>query len=61
MAISNDLLSSTLYSIRDTEVDELYKKVAFLDVESRSSDHYQSKSTAPLHSWLLAMSPFPLL
>ena len=31
MAISNDLLSSTLYSIRDTEVDELYKKVAFLD------------------------------
>jgi hypothetical protein len=31
MAISNDLLSSTLYSIRDTEVDALYKKVAFLD------------------------------
>ena len=31
MAISNDLLSSTLYSIRDSEVDELYKKVAFLD------------------------------
>ena len=31
MAISNDLLSSTLYSIRDTEVDELFKKVAFLD------------------------------
>jgi hypothetical protein len=31
MAISNDLLSSTLYSIRDGEVDELYKKVAFLD------------------------------
>lgn len=31
MAISNDLLSSTLYSIRDTEVDSLYKKVAFLD------------------------------
>lgn len=30
MAISNDLLSSTLYSIRDGEVDELYKKVAFL-------------------------------
>jgi len=31
VAISNDLLSSTLYSIRDSEVDELYKKVAFLD------------------------------
>lgn len=31
MAISNDLLSSTLFSIRDGEVDELYKKVAFLD------------------------------
>jgi len=31
MAISNDLLSSTLYSIRDSEVDELYQKVAFLD------------------------------
>jgi hypothetical protein len=31
MAISNDLLSSTLYSIRDSEVDNLYKKVAFLD------------------------------
>jgi hypothetical protein len=31
MAISNDLLSSTLYSIRDSEVDALYKKVAFLD------------------------------
>jgi len=31
MAISNDLLSSTLYSIRDGEVDELYKKVAFID------------------------------
>ena len=31
MAISNDLLSSTLFSIRDSEVDELYKKVAFLD------------------------------
>tara|TARA_R110000868_G_scaffold31850_4_gene116445 strand:+ start:3195 stop:4205 length:1011 start_codon:yes stop_codon:yes gene_type:complete len=29
--ISNDLLSSTLFSIRDSEVDELYKKVAFLD------------------------------
>jgi hypothetical protein len=31
LAISNDLLSSTLYSIRDGEVDELYKKVALLD------------------------------
>jgi len=31
MAISNDLLSSTLYSIRDGEVDELFQKVAFLD------------------------------
>jgi len=31
MSISNDLLSSTLYSIRDSEVDALYKKVAFLD------------------------------
>jgi hypothetical protein len=32
MAISNDLLSSTLYSIRDGEVDELFKKNAFLDM-----------------------------
>ena len=31
MSISNELLSSTLYSIRDGEVDELYQKVAFLD------------------------------
>lgn len=31
MAISNDLLSSTLYSIRDSEVDELYQKTPFLD------------------------------
>lgn len=31
MPISNDLLSSTLFSIRDSEVDNLYKKVAFLD------------------------------
>ena len=30
MAISNDLLSSTLYSIRDQEVDQLYRKTAFL-------------------------------
>ena len=36
MAISNDLLSSTLYSIRDSEVDELYKKVAFLDGVKKS-------------------------
>jgi len=32
MAISNDLLSSTLYSIRDSEVDQLYRKTAFLDL-----------------------------
>jgi len=31
VAITNDLLSSTLYSIRDGEVDELYKKLPFLD------------------------------
>ena len=31
MAISNELLSSTLFSIRDGEVDELYQRVAFLD------------------------------
>jgi len=31
MSISNELLSSTLFSIRDGEVDELYQKVAFLD------------------------------
>jgi hypothetical protein len=31
MTISNELLSSTLYSIRDGEVDELFRKVAFLD------------------------------
>jgi len=30
MPISNDLLSSTLYSIRDQQVDALYKKNAFL-------------------------------
>mgnify|MGYP001210132836 FL=1 len=35
MAISNDLLSSTLYSIRDGEVDELFQKVAFLDHAKR--------------------------
>jgi hypothetical protein len=32
MAISNDLLSSTLYSIRDSEIDQLYRKTAFLDL-----------------------------
>ena len=32
MAISNDLLSSTLYSIRDGEVDQLFRKTAFLDL-----------------------------
>lgn len=32
MPISNDLLSSTLYSIRDAEVDQLYRKTAFLDL-----------------------------
>lgn len=31
MAISNELLSSTLFSIRDGEVDELFQKVPFLD------------------------------
>jgi len=36
MAISNDLLSSTLYSIRDGEVDQLYQKVAFLDHARKS-------------------------
>jgi hypothetical protein len=36
MAISNDLLSSTLYSIRDSEVDALYQKVAFLDNARKS-------------------------
>lgn len=35
MAISNDLLSSTLYSIRDGEVDELFQKIAFLDNAKR--------------------------
>jgi len=35
MAISNELLSSTLYSIRDGEVDELFQKVAFLDGAKR--------------------------
>jgi len=31
MAISSELLSSTLFSIRDGEVDELYQRVPFLD------------------------------
>ena len=31
MAISNELLSTTLYDIRDKEVDNLYKRTAFLD------------------------------
>lgn len=31
MAISNELLSSTLFSIRDSEVDQLFKKTAFLE------------------------------
>jgi len=31
MPISNDLLSGTLFSIRDSEVDELFQKVPFLD------------------------------
>ena len=35
MSISNDLLSSTLYSIRDGEVDELYRKVPFLDFSKK--------------------------
>jgi len=36
MAITNDLLSSTLYSIRDGEVDELFKKIPFLDDAKRN-------------------------
>lgn len=35
MAISNELLSSTLYSIRDGEVDQLFQKVAFLDLAKK--------------------------
>lgn len=35
MSISNDVLSSTLYSIRDEAVDELYRKTAFLDHAKR--------------------------
>ena len=36
MAISNDLLSTTLYSIRDREVDELFKRNVFLSHAKRS-------------------------
>jgi len=35
MAISNELLSSTLFSIRDGEVDELFQRVPFLDFAKR--------------------------
>jgi hypothetical protein len=35
MAISNEVLSSTLYSIRDEAVDELFRKTAFLDQAKR--------------------------
>lgn len=35
MAISNELLSSTLYHIRDKEVDQLHKSVPFLDFASK--------------------------
>lgn len=35
MPISNELLSSTLYSIRDGEVDELFQRVPFLDFAKR--------------------------
>ena len=42
MAISNDLLSSTLYAIRDAEVDQLYRKTAFLDlVKSAGGIEYE--------------------
>lgn len=35
MSISNEVLSSTLYSIRDEAVDELFRKTAFLDQAKR--------------------------
>ena len=35
MPISNELLSSTLFSIRDGEVDELFKRVPFLDMAKK--------------------------
>jgi len=35
MPISNELLSSTLFSIRDGEVDELFQRVPFLDFAKR--------------------------
>jgi hypothetical protein len=42
VAISNDLLSSTLYAIRDAEVDQLYRKTAFLDlVKSAGGIEYE--------------------
>jgi hypothetical protein len=42
MAISNDLLSSTLFAIRDAEVDQLYRKTAFLDlVKSAGGIEYE--------------------
>jgi len=42
MAISNELLSSTLFSIRDGEVDELFQKVAFLDhAKSKGGIEYE--------------------
>lgn len=36
MPISNELLSSTLFSIRDGEVDELFQRVPFLDFAKKS-------------------------
>lgn len=42
MPISNDLLSSTLYSIRDGEVDQLFQKTAFLDhAKSKGGVEYE--------------------
>lgn len=35
MPISNELLSSTLFSIRDGEVDELFQRVPFLDMAKK--------------------------
>jgi hypothetical protein len=52
MAISNELLASTLYSIRDSEVDELFQKVAFLEAaKKRGGIEYEDggiKITRPL-------------
>lgn len=36
MAVTNDLLSTTLYTIRDKAVDELYKRNAFLNHAKKS-------------------------